>query len=301
MKRYTLLIALALLTGYQVFAQANLFKNVDFGEQGEWKVVQGVVDHPFTVEFGSEEFEVIGEPGPNLLVTHTTTDEEQVFIYQAIELIAEKEYTFSLAIRNLSAEDACWWCHIFTSDVEPADGNDVTETTIAGFDAWTAEYAPFAAEGWEGLIDTFQTANRTDNIFIPTYDGIHYLGINVGSCAGTGDHIFVFDNFALIDPDLPPENTGIDDQTSGKNYLLSFYPNPASKNLRITYRLDKRSDVEITLINSLGQTVATLTDDSQAIGVHRKSFDCSDLADGLYYGIMQTDNTTLTKKVIITK
>ncbi len=296
MKKYLFTIAFLLLTGFYISAQRNLLKNSDFNEQGEWIVVQHIPDVPVTVEFGSTEYEINGGDGPNLLITHVPVSEEQVFIYQTVDLVEGKAYRYHMALNNMSADGSCFWCNLFWVLDEPVEGSDIDENIINGTDAWLED----RIEDFNGLIDTFTTVRRPDqdSMFIPEFTATHYLGINFGACGG--DYTIAIDGVAIMDPDLPPE-TGINAQNSGNINKLSFYPNPASIHLEISYNISQSSDVEIILINSLGQKVVTLDNGFKMTGTYKQSFNCSNLASGLYYGVLRTDNSILTKKIVISK
>ena len=72
--------------------------------------------------------------------------------------------------------------------------------------------------------------------------------------------------------------------------LNSNYPNPFNPTTVISYQLPVNSDVKLLVYDSLGRTVATLVNGQQQAGLHRVTFDASQLAGGIYFYRLQTSN-----------
>jgi D-alanyl-D-alanine carboxypeptidase len=92
----------------------------------------------------------------------------------------------------------------------------------------------------------------------------------------------------------PGEVTGVRDG-------LVCYPNPVQGKGSIRYSLRKAQPVEITLQNSLGQTVKTLLREPQSAGEHSLTVDTKTLASGLYFCTLQTADSKLTQRWVITQ
>jgi len=295
MKKILLCLGLIISTYAFVSAQANLFKNSHFEEQGAWLIVQQNPDSIVPYVFGSTDNTVLGGEGGNLEIKFVPeAPNSQIFIYQGVEVVADKEYLFNLAFRDLSAElSDCWWFAYFYSLLEPVDGTDIEEETFNRMNAWE-----FTTPGFNGTLDTALAAATDGNIVTFAETGTVYMGICVGVCATTGDFHFVMDEIEFIDPDAV---SGINTQVADKGNTLSFYPNPASTDIDFTYSISRNSNVELSLINILGQEVATLINNSKLQGTYTESFDCSNLADGVYYGVLKVNNAIITKKIIVSK
>lgn len=86
--------------------------------------------------------------------------------------------------------------------------------------------------------------------------------------------------------------------------LEQNYPNPFSSSTAISYKLNKQSDVQITIYDVLGREVKRINVENQSVGVHGISWDAKNdlgkkLASGVYLYQMRIGNETLTKKMIL--
>lgn len=95
---------------------------------------------------------------------------------------------------------------------------------------------------------------------------------------------------------------GITDQSlDGAN--VSIYPNPASQTATLSYSLKKKGDVKITLVDVLGKQIMQVNNVAQAEGDY--SFEISkqalDLKNGVYFVKFSVDNSTITKKLVISE
>jgi len=77
------------------------------------------------------------------------------------------------------------------------------------------------------------------------------------------------------------------------------YPNPFNPSTTIRYGLPKRSHVTLTVLNILGQPVATLSQGEQEAGYHEVRFEGSGLSSGVYLYRMRAGSYTETKKLLL--
>jgi len=126
-----------------------------------------------------------------------------------------------------------------------------------------------------------------------------YTGIPGDTLFGAGlnilefDSSFVYSSTEKIEYILPSDFI-----------LYQNYPNPFNPTTTIKYELPILSVVKVQIINILGQTVNTLVDKTQAKGTHKISWDGSDsqgkqVASGLYFYSIQTENFVKTKKMLL--
>ena len=296
MKKILLSLALIAFSFAYVAAQANLIKNSNCEEQGAWMVVNVDQDTGKIVPtFGSTVNTVLGGEGGNLEIKYVPTagfTKGEVTIYQPVEVVMDEEYLFNGAMHDLSADVGnCYWIKYIWVGLEPIDGASPEENDLCAVHPWGAGYP-----GFNGTMDT--AFNNESNVVTFPETGTIYIGINFGTCSDEGDFTIVFDELELIDQDAV---SGINTRVADKGNTLSFYPNPASTRAILTYSVSENSDVKLTLVNILGSEVATLINDSKLQGTYTESFDCSNLANGIYYGVLKANNAIITKKIIVSK
>jgi hypothetical protein len=107
------------------------------------------------------------------------------------------------------------------------------------------------------------------------------------------------------DQATPVEDDGRDLLPSG--YLLNQnYPNPFNAGTTIEYVIPRRSDVRLAIYNLLGQEVNAWPVESQAAGEHRvqwngRSKDGNELATGIYFFRLETDEFSAVRKLVLLK
>jgi hypothetical protein len=105
---------------------------------------------------------------------------------------------------------------------------------------------------------------------------------------------------------------GIEDQISSAQtpdefQLAQNYPNPFNPVTTIGFTIPRKTRVELTIYNTLGQNVRTLVNENMAAGTHKAAWDGKDdfgnpLTSGIYfYRIEAGDKFTAAKKLILLK
>jgi hypothetical protein len=82
------------------------------------------------------------------------------------------------------------------------------------------------------------------------------------------------------------------------------YPNPFNPDTRIEFSVARKSHVNISVFNILGQQVATLVDEEYDAGVHEVVWDGandngSQVASGIYFYKMDTEEFVRTRKMVL--
>jgi hypothetical protein len=86
------------------------------------------------------------------------------------------------------------------------------------------------------------------------------------------------------------------------NFILEQnYPNPFNPSTKISWQSPISSRQVLKVYDVLGNEVATLVNEEKEAGYHSIDFNASGLSSGIYYYQLSTNNSTLTKKMILTK
>ncbi len=83
--------------------------------------------------------------------------------------------------------------------------------------------------------------------------------------------------------------------------LLGNYPNPFNPSTVVSYRLSVFGEVRISVVNQLGQYVATLFNGSQTPGQHFVTFDAAGLPSGMYIVVLESNGFRDMRKVMLVK
>ncbi len=87
-----------------------------------------------------------------------------------------------------------------------------------------------------------------------------------------------------------------------REYALNQnYPNPFNPATTIEFQLPVAEKVSLKIYNMLGQEVASLLNKKLEAGVHKVSYDASQLASGRYIYKLVSENKVLTKKMVLMK
>jgi Secretion system C-terminal sorting domain len=90
-------------------------------------------------------------------------------------------------------------------------------------------------------------------------------------------------------------------QLPSKFTLSQNYPNPFNPSTEIRYSISQMSRVTLKVYNSLGQQIATLVDRQEQPGNYNVEFNASQLASGVYFYQLESNNSVSTKKMILLK
>ena len=81
--------------------------------------------------------------------------------------------------------------------------------------------------------------------------------------------------------------------------LLQNYPNPFNPSTMIRYSLPNRSQVTLTVFNTLGQQITILQNGEQEAGYHEVQFDGAGLSSGVYFYRIQVGEFVATKRLLL--
>jgi len=87
----------------------------------------------------------------------------------------------------------------------------------------------------------------------------------------------------------------------GKVELCANYPNPFNPSTDISFSLPHACHVKLEVFNIMGQRIETLVDRQMEAGEHTVSFDGGSKASGMYLYRLTTDESAITKKMLLVK
>ena len=87
-----------------------------------------------------------------------------------------------------------------------------------------------------------------------------------------------------------------------KRYTLDQnFPNPFNPSTTIRYGLPNKSDVQLTIFNTLGQQISQLVNGEQEAGYHEVKFDASGLSSGVHFYRLRAGDFVETRKLLLMK
>lgn len=111
-----------------------------------------------------------------------------------------------------------------------------------------------------------------------------------------GNSVLYVDSLT-ISPALP---VGIAESNSAQ-ISISNYPNPFGNYTIINYSILETGPVRIKLFDVTGREVVVLFNGNQTAGSHSMKYDSSNLANGIYQLVIETNNSKLDRKVVVQK
>lgn len=160
----------------------------------------------------------------------------------------------------------------------------------AGYYIDIATDAGFTTPGYNGFdvgnVLTYTVAGISSN----TNYYYRVRAYNAGGQSANSNTITV--NIAVgIEADAIPANY----------YLFQNYPNPFNPTTMIKFSLKKGSAVKIMLYDIAGREIETLVNTQYSAGTHSIRFDASNLANGIYFYRIITDEFSDIKKMVLMK
>ncbi|MCC5942936.1 MAG: T9SS type A sorting domain-containing protein [Balneolaceae bacterium] len=115
----------------------------------------------------------------------------------------------------------------------------------------------------------------------------------------------------LIDMSIAVVNTNRNDQASynltvtsvlpNEDSISQNYPNPFNSSTNIEFSLTENKHVRVDVFDAAGRRVQTIVDEQLNRGFHSVRFDGSGLSSGVYIYRILTDQTIVTKKMVLVK
>ncbi len=81
--------------------------------------------------------------------------------------------------------------------------------------------------------------------------------------------------------------------------ILNLYPNPTDSQFTIEYATGKQTDVEVSIVNSLGQILRSINRNKVAPGVYSLHLNVDELPAGIYHAVLKTEDGIQSKSVVV--
>ena len=96
--------------------------------------------------------------------------------------------------------------------------------------------------------------------------------------------------------------TGVDENNVINKYSLSQnFPNPFNPKTQISYSIQERDFITLSIYNTIGELVSTLIDEEKTAGNYSVTFDASELPSGIYFYRIKSGSFDQTGKMILIK
>lgn len=151
---------------------------------------------------------------------------------------------------------------------------------------YTSYFVPADQSKWKEV--------KLDGALMPTGSALNNVKFRI-ELAYEGGNNFYLDEVQVglatsINNDLLKEQLG-----------FNLYPNPFNSSATLSYSLNTKENVEVTIFDIAGKQIATLSNGMQSEGKHELQINKSDLNlnSGIYFIKMMVGENTLTQKVVL--
>ncbi|MCH8032748.1 MAG: T9SS type A sorting domain-containing protein [Bacteroidetes bacterium] len=152
----------------------------------------------------------------------------------------------------------------------------------------------------------FHDVDADDNNFssgdpaMPPWTFVHVFtakGVNPYFCSVHGGQGgFLMSGVVTV---MDPVSVSDQNQIVNEFVLEQNYPNPFNPSTIIRYQIAEKSNVILTVYNSIGKEISTLLNEVKPKGTFTIEFDGNNLPSGIYYLRLQAGNFIDTKKMVL--
>ncbi|NQU66987.1 MAG: tandem-95 repeat protein [Candidatus Marinimicrobia bacterium] len=196
---------------------------------------------------------------------------------------------------NQSSMQAFYFIENITNEGLPISTDDwivaYHNGVVVGARQWLGTISDIPVMGYDGSDNTFGYLNSGEvpefKLFNTSQHKLINLNINAPAWHNLG--LFALDEVSAY-IELPTQVS-----------LLPAYPNPFNPRTTIRYQLPEQTNVSLVIVNMIGQEVTSLVNTQQQPGEYAISWDASDLASGIYFIKLVTENQTSLQKLMLIK
>lgn len=166
----------------------------------------------------------------------------------------------------------------------------------------------------EGPLHTsFNLSKEGEDIGLYLQSGNTYLTVDVFAFPALetdlsyGRNGNASEEFVIYDTPTPGASNGVINSSENNSgipeniTLFQNYPNPFNPETTISFQLNEASNIELEVFTIEGRLVQTLANSRYLSGTHSIRFDASSLSSGMYFYRLQTENQSLTKRLVLIK
>ena len=239
------------------------------------------------------------------------TAEEYVSVFEDVDFVGAFRGSSTAPALNAVPSSNDFWIAQFT--YLGSELGEVLPVELAAFEV---------SRDGNGFVLSWQTASETNNAGFDiqrSVDGSAFTTIGFRQGAGTTEQA---QSYRFVDSDLPFEASDVKyrlrqvDLDGTESFsdvrtvsiaapqtldLQGAFPNPATTQATVRYRLPKDGSVQLSVYNVLGQRVMTLVDGEQSAGSKEYTIDTGALSSGVYFVRLRADGRSLTERITVVK
>jgi uncharacterized delta-60 repeat protein len=166
----------------------------------------------------------------------------------------------------------------------------------------TIKYNPAGIEQWVAIYNG--PGNNYDipiDIAVDRTGNVYVAGTSVFQIGGWGAHILrsIFTTIKYIQ--TPTSVNQYSYSTPDVFMLDQNYPNPFNPSTTIIYSIPERSNVRLSIFNTLGQNISEIMNETKDAGSYEYSFNASQLSSGIYFYRIEATSVSNSKTFVETK
>lgn len=170
--------------------------------------------------------------------------------------------------------------------------NDCGNTWVELFNESGADLATRSAVGNARFYpQTNEWEDKTVNLSM--FDGQSDIILKVEGVSAFGNSLYI--------DDIKTQGFPVSTEKEELETSLNVYPNPAVNDFNVSFEINQASDMNITLVNGIGQTIRTISNETFAAGEHLINVNTADLAAGTYFVTIRSEEGITTKTITVTK
>jgi len=185
---------------------------------------------------------------------------------QTLHIVEVSDFVFTIKNLTITVNDTVRWVNLGGFHNVVADDNSFTS-------------GPASTANWV-----------YENVFTSAGDN-PYFCVAHGGPGGTG--------MAGVVNVLIPVSVSDQDLVINNFKLEQNYPNPFNPSTVIRYTIAEKSNITLTVYNSIGRIISTLLNEVKPQGTFTIEFDASTLSSGIYYIRLQAGSFNDTRKMVL--